>query len=867
MKIRCTQVLLLTLLLSWCFASIAVAQEPEPEPEPEPEQTSQSDNAIIEAPPELREDLEAIQANLNDRGFSDEEQANILGTVITGSQNGFEATDSAAIINALPANADQQTAANVLNAGIQAVSSGQAGPEDFGVASNGDLLVFGQRVSDAEVNEIFGNLPNGFDFDGFNMEELVGFIRDPDVDVSIDGSGVITVDVGPLGSIDACIGLPFLACHQGRAGNGGDDDPEIAKGGGTAHITAVPSGQFNGGEENRGEGQSPVAEAGGGNDGPVTASQAVAARAAETITPAAEDDMTSAEASIAAYQGSPLVLPSESREHRPYLEFAFKDTLHGGAGPEARYHSLASVHLGVDKELLKRRMPIFQPLNKIGDGFLANEALRDSYLDMYESVRSVALLTLNYLDKTVAAGLATVEQQKQMRVNNHLLKQMNWAVARLSDPSLAHIIDDNEEKIVQCLAGSRAQDFTSIRYRLNFDLCNRECGTENPAETVEAPPEADTEGNVDLGVPTGPGLVEDRYDYCVCCAQVSAQPNLATNVSLPGDTGSADNVFSVVDRLFLGSDSTARIREDESDLGEFGNTAGGNHLSRVINAAKDFKDTYGDIIVRINDPVDVDARPANGTGEGMVTQVVPPKYSPQALVAIYRNGCVINDQTCSKEQKATGICPAMFNILKTWSRANSNGQYDFIQFNQAGDEVLNDDQKARRRLFEVASRGGIPLTGGTINSFLELDSILSSGVQLPLQSDLEATFDFKAAGYHRLHHYTNMFCDASAVAFAKRVHNTNSAIFIDAMALNAAISPEHKAAMQSMVNRVHEYFSLADADLASHFPIKKILMAVETEIERNRIADHSSFNSAIWNRGINTGFSNKVQGLLGDTAQ
>ncbi len=858
MKIRSTYITALALFASLVWSVPAYAQ--------------QAEQVVATAPEEIRDDLETARQELNNRGISDEEQVNILDTIIRGSQRegGLRASDSAAIIDALPTNASEAQIANVINGAISSIERGEAGPEDFGVNSNGNVVLFGQTLSNEEFAQTIGQLPPGFNFNGFTLDEVVDFIRDPDVDVEYNGSGQFSIVAGGIGSIDICINFNGN-CNASGGTPGGAENPAKTRGAYNTHVRAVPSESDYGNEPSRDEANAPGNVAGetGGNTGPTTAAQEQAGAISEAITTAAEDDMTSAEASIAAYTGSALVLESESFRNKKYMEFAFKPGLHdqaGSSGPEGssdRYRSLSSVHLGVDKELLKRRMPIFQTLNKMGDGFLANEGLRDSYLDMYESVRSVALLTLNYLDKTVAAGLATVEQQKQMRVNNHLLKQMNWAVARLSDPSLSHIIDDNEEKITQCLAGSNAGDFTSSRYRLNFNLCNQECGTENPAETTEAA-QTEVEGQPDLGVAAGPGLVQDRYDYCVCCAQVSTNPNLASSLVIEGGTGTADpNAFSVVDRLFLGSDNTAFVAlpgsNDKDAL-----------RAEVIQVVKDFKETYGDIVITINDPLPADGianRPANGTGEGMITKVVPPYYSPQGLVSIYRNGCVTNDQECSAEQEAKGICPAMFNIIRTWSRANADGQYDFIEIDPRGEEQLTGSQRARRIWFEVASRGGIPLTGGTINSFLELDSILSGGVSLPLSPTNDRNYNFRGNGYHRLDHYVNMFCDASAVAFAKRVHNRNSTIFLDALAINTAISPEHRAVLTSMVNRVHEYFSLADADLSSHFPVRKILMAMETEIERNRIADHSSFNTAIWNRGINTGFSNKVQGLLGDTGQ
>lgn len=207
-----------------------------------------------------------------------------------------------------------------------------------------------------------------------------------------------------------------------------------------------------------------------------------------------------------------------------------------------QYQSIKVFNRGVDDEVSKASMTIYQPLHLMGAGYASDPEALDNHLDLYTTLMGTTALTLSYLDKTVAAGLATTQQQVNSHVSNQLLKQISWTTNKLANPERSPLYQDIDEKIEACLTygSDKAWQFTGRVPFAPETACNKVCRRE---------------GNL---VP-GPTNGLPSYDYCVCCAEVVAEINHSyKNGSFdPNDkTKNDDNsyVWSLVDRVFVGSE-------------------------------------------------------------------------------------------------------------------------------------------------------------------------------------------------------------------------------------------------------------------------------------------------------------------------
>ena len=142
-------------------------------------------------------------------------------------------------------------------------------------------------------------------------------------------------------------------------------------------------------------------------------------------------------------------------------------------------------NLGVDDEVMKTAMAVYQPLRRMRADTLNDTNERDAYLDSALTLKGVSVMAMGFLDKTLGAGLTAVDQQANAAISNQLLKQVNWTTTRLANDDRSQVMRDVDEKIEECLVSafelgspenSAAQLF---RERVQYE-CSSECG-ENPS--------------------------------------------------------------------------------------------------------------------------------------------------------------------------------------------------------------------------------------------------------------------------------------------------------------------------------------------------------------------------------------------------
>ena len=740
--------------------------------------------------------------------------------------------------------------------------------------SNGQFQVAGVSIAPTRLVELTNTLQSeGLYVGSFTAEGLKEILRNPtDIsDFNIDtDTETITFSIA---------GTP-VTWHYGREeGDGAGSNGTILTRGGNVGIVAGGVSEASGGSNEswgvnrRGADERPDVPASEG-DGPAHAEEFVgassstpmdanefasandqakvagsASAAKETsasvveaivTSPAPEDNYNPADTDSVGYD-SPVFLEPIDKENKKYPSFSFDRGLHGNTNEDSRYISIRQVkNIGLDQEILKADMPLFYSLERMKRSLHNSEHLRDKYVDSYQSVRSVAILTLSHLDKTVGAGLATAENQAQLRTTNNLLKTMNYAIARMSTPRLASVIDDTQEKLVQCMFGETALETTSIEGKTNRYIFSAEtapeCG-EDPKINWEL--EANPDSKIALS----------RYDYCSCVADSSIAPNLATDAYLPVSRSVSNGEYSTVDRLFFGADITSTKH--------LGQEAHREIIQEIQNLALDFKETYGDIVLTVNKDIS-DDRQGRGLGRGLIRKIQDPRYSPREMVTYFRDGCVRNDgEPCNKFQEVQGICPALKKILWTFGTDMGDNSlvYESIQKDGNGNPLFKGRQSERRFWYEVASRGGIILTAGSIEAILDLDNLLP---KRPLGMD----YDFVANGNLATARFIQQYCDNAAIAHFKKVHNRMSVMVRDMLAINTSISDSDKSQLMALVNRVNDYVNLAAADADAHHYVKKLLQSVATTEGRKAIADAASAGVANANRNSNRGHEIDVSGMF-----
>lgn len=440
------------------------------------------------------------------------------------------------------------------------------------------------------------------------------------------------------------------------------------------------------------------------------------------------------------------------------------------------------MNISVDDELDKTKLAIFQPIHSAEDGdqniqtsFADNARLRDNHLNLFRTVRAVAIMTLSYLDKTVAAGLATTQQQVDQDTTHQLLKQISWTTSKLANPDRDQLYNDLDEKFEFCMHSHGAGLSPIYMKHVNIE-CPR-CQNLLP--------------------PGGPST-GGAYHYCVCCAETGK----VVNQSIHDSTG--EPYWSLVERLFYGL---------QKPVGEI--TAGENtyKAEAIVNYGTFFAALYGDIRFE---------NPTSGQ-ETMTFRYVSPHWSVPNAISYLRD---LDDGHASCQQTdevffycpitgsvvQTGICPAFRQLLE-WEHAG------------VLEQKRQDNPAQLNNLWIEASLGG-PITVEDLTNILKMRTDDNPNVKL---------FDSVTKGnssHKRLSKYVESFCDASAVTAFKKLHVRMMSIALDHMALNRKATERDKAMARQLMSRVSQYLELGGIDSRSSNEEMLVAAGIESDMKQ-----------------------------------
>ncbi len=454
--------------------------------------------------------------------------------------------------------------------------------------------------------------------------------------------------------------------------------------------------------------------------------------------------------------------------------------------------------IGVDDEILKTSMSIYQPIRRMQKDFLEDQAARNAYLDNALTVRGIAIMTMGFLDKTVGAGLTSIQQQADQETVQNLLKQISWTTSKMANPDRAQIYRDTDEKLEACLevAFQSQAPTASIqglsRKIVSFDCDEKKCGT---APVATKPYRTTTSGETAYKQ-QGNGT----YAYCVCCAETKDELN-KINENNP-DTGVR---YSLASRLFYGTKKP---------------TASTLKMTRMLNW---FRKTYGDVIVQ--------NKTAGGPDKIFTYAYVPPEYSVRRLAAAFNDGCkepnsaaevVFNDTpgtNCPmilRDFKIKyGICPALVNVLHNWRAINNRAT-------RTTEHV--------RMLLEASM--GLMLTANDVENLLGFNGGEPDG----LPAGKEPT-----DGMRR---WIRNFCNASSFTAVTRFHTKQSQIINDHLILNQQLTSIEKGKILELMSRVSQHIALAEKDSSSSYPVEALLEGLLVKTGRENIGKQAAISGA-----------------------
>ncbi len=435
--------------------------------------------------------------------------------------------------------------------------------------------------------------------------------------------------------------------------------------------------------------------------------------------------------------------------------------------------------VSTDDEITRSSMAVYHPLFQIKKGVAENVKKRDDYLDLFKTIRGVANLTLSYLDKTVAAGLATTESQVNQETQNLLLKQISWTNSRLANPQRSQIYVDADEKLQACLNTPNAQNGPIMMQGRFSDLdpsnCVQECGV----------------------LPTDATL---RYGWCVCCVQ---HPDHATiSAAVDGITGSTPpDKWSLVDRYFHGVKAIQ----------------GGQGMQEMLDFAKFIKEMYGDIIVDKNG-----------------YHFVWPKFGVADKVRAIRDGCMCvsscgapsfgspsSGQSCAPPNKGSGgglLCP--FTGMQT-SFGIKEAVKHVLRMKDAPWDSMNADE---HRVWVEASAGTL-MTPAIKKAAL----MLQDGTEEPLGCNEEPE--------GKLSRWLLNFADASAVSAFEKLHYRSKALLANHDVLNLRMTPNDRRMFWTMIDRVDRFIQMAKADTSSDRAAVQAVTDATISRDRRKQAD------------------------------
>ncbi len=470
------------------------------------------------------------------------------------------------------------------------------------------------------------------------------------------------------------------------------------------------------------------------------------------------------------------------------------------ADPRSKVTSLST-----DDEITRATMAVYQPLHQIKNGVAEDVRKRDYYLDLFKTIRGVANLTLSYLDKTVAAGLATTESQVNEETQNLLLKQISWTNSRISNPQRSQIYVDADEKMQACLntadgvtSGEGPQMGTGRFSDMNASSCTSECGV-MPSESAL------------------------RYGWCVCCVQ---NPGHATiSAAVVGIDSKNPDKWSLVDRYFHGT-----------------TVLSGDDASPVLDFSKFIKEMYGDIVVdkngyhfiwpefTVSDKIRVLREGCGSAGGGACSGGVctggggssygsksgGQGYGPtggSSTTGIKSSGQPCSPPASPSSGASTLVCP--FTGM-TASIGVRKSMLHVLRMKDAPWDGYTTDEK---RTWIEASMGTL-LTPAIKKAVL----LLQDGTEEPLGCDEQPD--------GKLSRWLLNFADVSAVSAFEKLHSRTRALLVDHDALNLRMTPNDRRMFWTLISRVDSQLDLAKADTRSD---QAAVMAVtDASIGRSR---------------------------------
>ncbi|MCB0344796.1 MAG: hypothetical protein KDD66_06755 [Bdellovibrionales bacterium] len=439
--------------------------------------------------------------------------------------------------------------------------------------------------------------------------------------------------------------------------------------------------------------------------------------------------------------------------------------------------------VSTDDEITRATMAVYHPLFQIKNGVAEDVKKRDDYLDLFKTIRGVANLTLSYLDKTVAAGLATTESQVNQETHSLLLKQISWTNSRLANPQRSQIYVDADEKLQACL-----NTFGGTGPGLGPQMGAGRFSDMSPTNCV-------TECGI---MPTDATL---RYGFCVCCVQ---HPDHATiSAGVDGITGSVPpDKWSLVDRYFHGVKALQA----------------GQGLQEVLNFATFIKEMYGDVIVDKNG-----------------YHFVWPKFGIADKIHAIRDGCscttsctaptfggASSGQPCQPPNKGSSggtlICPF-------------TGQQTSFGIKAAVKHVLRMKDAPWDSMSPEEHRVWVEASAGTLMTpaIKKAALMLQDGTEEPLGCNEEPE--------GKLSRWILNFTDSSAVSAFEKLHYRTKALLANHDVLNLRMTPNDRRMFWTMIDRVDRFIQMAKADTASDRAAVQAVTEATISRDRRKQAD------------------------------
>jgi len=621
---------------------------------------------------------------------------------------------------------------------------------------------------------------------------------------------------------------------------------------------------------NNSDGSAPVVGGGEGGDTGRLSIEELVGRGGESLA-LKYDDMPQ---EYGGFRRSPILFSREKGKNRMPSFSTF--SMDAGMNPNSRERTWNNIDglsltppldLSTDDELVRSSIAAFRPINKLHDEFLGSEVSRDSYLDSFQSVRAIANLTLSYLDKTVAAGLATTKQQADMDGLQQILRQVNLNVAKTANPQRRRVFDDIDEKFEACMTGEGKEDFWvgSEFYLKNYPEDAKKM-TFNVYEQCK-PVEGSTcyphlKGN------------KGRYNFCVCCTENVEYATMSTrgaDINWSDVAGSAKKGvtfygegYSLIDRAFLGRKVPAGMLREKKPVPGTSALPEDNNVSQyeagylIYDFSTLIRALYGDVIYTTE-------KVARGGGNIIpgkyIRRTISPLLSVPQWVQALRDAATLKDThpfnlALNYNQSATNIqergwwenhegmwlrySPAMGAAMKCGVCPAVRALINLEKKNILDDYIANSGEAPTGAEYECAP--GMGLTGTSKSEHVaNLWADMSIGGAIMTVADLRAMAEIAETGEGQ--RFIKTFCDTSAVEGMKRLHRRVQTMALDFLAANTKISNEERATIHQLIDRVSTYLDLGTKDSRSQ--VDEMLMALGASRDRRIETERSAVVAAV----------------------